>query len=134
MDVAATAVADASDIATDDHLWSRNYFGLVNRKTAGYEGVFPHMGPAWGGGPAVRVHESVPVGSDSAAILRDLAGYSEAEAKDLFDRDTVGELSPFVGARPGESNEVRVQRGELSRVEPDFARWSDHAANAGRSE
>ncbi|MEO6398185.1 MAG: CoA transferase [Tepidiformaceae bacterium] len=132
--VPATAVADASDIATDDHLWARRYFALVARQLPGYEGTFPHMGPAWGGGPAVPGKESHSVGSDSAEILRDVAGYSEKEVRALFEAETVGELTPIAGSRPSESSEIRVERGELSRVEPNFGRWKDAAARAGRAE
>lgn len=132
--VAATAVADASDVATDDHFWSRGYFGLVERQLTGYEGVFPHMGPAWGGGPAVPVKESRAVGSDSAAILKEVAACTDEEVQALLDSETVGELPPTAGSRPSESNEVRIQRGELSRVEHDFARWRLAAARAGRAE
>lgn len=132
--IPATVVSDASDVATDDHFWSRGYFGLVDRQLKGYEGTFPHMGPAWGGGPAVRVEESRAVGSDSAAILRDVAGYTEAEVRLLFEAETVGELPSLAGSRSSEPNEVRVERGELSRVERDFGRWKVSAARAGRAE
>lgn len=132
--VAATPVADASDIATDDHLWARGYFGLVTRHLKGYEGTFPHMGPAWGGGPAVPIEESRAVGSDSAAVLRDIAGYTDEEVRALFETDTVGESPPTTGARTAETGEIRVQRGELSRVEADFMRWKDVAARNGRAE
>ena len=67
--IAATLVADAGDIASDPQLWARGYFGLVERHLVGMEGTFPHMGPAWGNGPAVEMEEARAVGADSAEIL-----------------------------------------------------------------
>src|SRR5690606_12064475 len=92
--IAASPVADASDVATDAHLWERGYFGLVDRNRGGRSGTYPHIGPAWGHGPAVPIQESRAVGEDSAAVLRDYAGYSDAEVASLFDSGASGVATP----------------------------------------
>jgi crotonobetainyl-CoA:carnitine CoA-transferase CaiB-like acyl-CoA transferase len=85
--IAATTVADASDTSTDAHLWSRRFFGLAERRTGVVpEGRYPHVGPAWGHGPVVEMEESRPVGADSADVLREIGGLSEAEIARLFER------------------------------------------------
>lgn len=133
--IAASVVADASDIAADAAMWSRGYFGLVERRDPGVEpGAYPHFGPAWGGGPAVPIEESRPVGIDSDAVLRDLGGYSPGEIADLFARGATGATSNegSVARRNRAAEAIRVERGELVRVDEDHDGWRTVAA-AGQS-
>jgi len=130
--IAATLVADAGDASMDEHLWSRHYFGLVERHLGGMEGqVYPHIGPAWGSGAIVPMEESRPVGADSDAILRDLGGYSPDEVDDLFARGVTGVVQPAtVSSAPG-AGQTRIERGELSRVDPEHDGWRTAARGAG---
>lgn len=131
--IAATPVADASDTATDPDFWERGYFGLVHRSKGGYSGEYPHMGPAWGGGPRVPMEESRPIGVDSAAILEELGGYSAAEVLDLKARGVFGEVEPTASASQG-VEPIRVERGELSRIDENHDAWRRAAASARRDE
>ncbi|MBA4180750.1 MAG: hypothetical protein C0506_09200 [Anaerolinea sp.] len=131
--IAATPVADAADLSMDDHLWSRGYFGLVERHLAGLEGqTYPHVGPAWGSGPAVPLEESRPVGADSAAILAEVGGYSSEEIEDLFARRVTGSTSPATSPVARGPEQVRIERGELTRVDQEHHGWRAAAKSAGR--
>ncbi len=129
--IAATPVFDASDTAADPDFWSRGYFGIVERTTAGYSGQYPHLGPAWGSGPVVPVEESRAPGADSAAILQELGGYSADEVEDLFQRGVTGVMDPGGPARKS-NDPLRVVRGELSRADEKHDAWRDAARAAGR--
>lgn len=130
--IAATPAADASDVASDPQLWARGFFGLVERRLAGIEGTYPHMGPSWGGGSEVEMEESRALGADSAAVLRELGGYSQAEVDDLFERGVSGAMSAgAVTRRPG-PEWLRIERGELSRVDAEHDAWRAAARAAGR--
>ena len=132
--IAASVVADSSVVSQDAHLWSRNFFGLVERTLTGLEGErFPHTGPSWGGGPAVPIQESRPVGADSFAVLAELGGFSREEIESLV---AAGATSgPETADRFTPSNpditRLRVDRGELSRVDRDHSGWVAAAAEAG---
>lgn len=126
--IAASVVADASDLAMDEHLWARGFYGVVERRLPGVEGMYPHQGPAWGHGPGVALEESHSVGADTRAILRDLAGMSDAEIDALYAADAVGTIPPAPAGRVLAGNETRVARGELSRVETAHDGWRPLAA------
>lgn len=124
--IAASSVADASDVATDPHLWARGYFGIVERSGGGRSGAYPHVGPAWGGGPAVPVEESRAVGADSAAILRQYGGYTASEVEQLAARGVTGVANPPNPApRNAATQQLRVERGELSRHDPVHDGWRE---------
>ncbi len=130
--IPATRVYDASDTVEDEHMWSRDYFGLVERHVKGIEGTYPHGGPAWGHGAAVPIEESRPLGADTKAILSELAGYSQAEIDDLYMIEAVGTLPAALDPPGRETNEVRIMRGELSRVDPDHEGWRALAVENAR--
>lgn len=124
--IAASPVADASDVSTDPHLWSRGYFGLVERSSGGRSGTYPHVGPAWGHGPAVAMEQSHPVGEDSAAILRDYGRYSEDEIARLFESGASGVADPpHPARRTPATQQLRVERGELSRFDSVHDGWRE---------
>lgn len=129
--IAATPVADASDTASDSDAWERGYFGIVERTTAGYSGSYPHIGPAWGGGPAVPAEEAHPVGADSRSVLMDVGGYTAAGVDELFACGATGTIDPGGGARRG-NDQLRVERGELSRVDAVHDGWRSAARSARR--
>jgi crotonobetainyl-CoA:carnitine CoA-transferase CaiB-like acyl-CoA transferase len=120
--IAAAPVADAADLLNDAHFWARGYFALVERDFGSGAGVFAHPGPAWGHGSLVPLQESRPAGADSAEVLRQ-AGFSDEEVAELVRRDVVGaeEAAPFQGWPPPDP--VRVERGELSRIDADHYAW-----------
>jgi crotonobetainyl-CoA:carnitine CoA-transferase CaiB-like acyl-CoA transferase len=116
--IAAEVVADASDVATSEHLWERGFFGVL-------PGAGAHGGPAFGGGSDVEMLPMHRLGEDNDAILRDLAGLSEAEIRAARASGAVGEGPPPVD-RPRPTPEfyaVRLDRAELSRVDDEFDGW-----------
>jgi len=135
--VAASVVADASDHAGDAHLWSRGYFGTLEG-VPGVEGERPHAGPSWG---TAVPHERPPmrpphgVGADSRAVLREIGGLTEAEINDLHAAGATGELPPPVPAARMDAtrNALRIERGELSRVDEQPDGWRAARDAAGRS-
>lgn len=128
--IAASVVADASDTSRDGHLWARNFFGIVERHAAGVTpGRYPHMGPAWGGGPLVNLEEARPVGADSEDVLIRFGGYTREEVADLVER---GATAPAVAGdaparRSPEVEALRVHRGELARIDSDHDGWRQAA-------
>ena len=130
--IAATLVADAGDIASDPQLWARGYFGLVERHLVGMEGTFPHMGPAWGNGPAVEMEEARAVGADSAEILGELGGYSTREIEELFAHGISGSPAPATIPRGLGGEQIRIARGELSRVDAKHNDWRAAARATGK--
>ena len=133
--VAAAVVADAADHLSDEHLWARSYFGVLDLDLPGLAGTLPQAGPAWGGGaPELRRPEHI--GASTRAVLLE-AGYDSAEVEALFaDRVAVEVTAP--PPRPGgpaASDELRIDRGELSRVvalEAVHERW-ESARSASRT-
>jgi benzylsuccinate CoA-transferase BbsF subunit len=117
--IPAAVAADAAALATDEHLWERGYFGLLDRDDHGLDGQYAYSGPPFGGGADVTMRPAHDVGADSREILASIAGYPAAEIDALFAAGTVGTGAP---ARPGAEADpaTRVERGELSRVDPDF--------------
>ncbi|MGE3074073.1 MAG: CaiB/BaiF CoA transferase family protein [Dehalococcoidia bacterium] len=129
--IAASVVNDASDLAADPQLWARGFFGTVQRTGTGVEpGAYPHVGPAWGHGPAVGLEEARPVGADSAAILAELGGFSEGEIADLFARGASGTTASPGGVprRNAAEDGIRVTRAELTRVDAAHDGWRAAAA------
>jgi benzylsuccinate CoA-transferase BbsF subunit len=132
--IAAAVVADAADQLTDPHLWSRGFFGVIERTLPGIEGEYPHGGPAWGGGPGVPLVEPRPVGADSRRVLRDVAGLNAPEIDALYESGVSGEISPPKSGRsePADMARLAIERGELTRVDPDHDGWTTVRARAGR--
>ena len=94
--MAAHIVADACDLGGNTQLWSRGFFGIVERVSPGVEpGRYPHIGPAWGGGPAVPMEEARPVGADDEQVLSGAWRLlSSAEVDALIASSTTSEASP----------------------------------------
>lgn len=116
--VAAHVVSDASDVATDAHLWERGFFGML-------PGGRPHGGPAFGGGASVEMKPMHRLGEDNEAVLRGIAALSEAEVDAAVASGAVG-LGPPPAERPRPGPEVyatRIDRAELSRVDDDVDGW-----------
>lgn len=131
--IAASVVSDASDLAVDDHLWSRRFFGVIQRTSPGVtRGEYPHVGPAWGHGAAVPLEEARPVGADSAVILAELGGYSPDEVAGLFASGVTGAtVAGDTIARNLASEELRAERGELSRIDQSHDAWRSIASFVG---
>jgi benzylsuccinate CoA-transferase BbsF subunit len=117
--IPAAVVADAAAVATDEHLWARGYFGRLERDDHGLEGEYVYSGPPFGGGADVEIRNAHPVGADTREILASVAGYPAAEIDELFAAGAVGTGAPG-RAGPVADPATRVERGELSRVDPDF--------------
>lgn len=121
--IAAAVVEDSSDLLRDEHLWARNYFGIVERHLPGLEGTYPHEGPSWGHGPAVPLEESRTVGADTREVLQTLGGMSDSEIDALYASGAVGTVPPTPGGRAAADSQTRIDRGELSRVDSDHEQW-----------
>ncbi len=123
--IPAATVADASDLLGEASLWERGYYGIMERRGEA-AGRYPHAGPAWGGGAALSMTEPHGLGSDNEYVLRDIAGLDGAEIAELKRSGAIGEapLTPLaLGAR---TPELRVERGELARVEDGPGTWAPH--------
>jgi crotonobetainyl-CoA:carnitine CoA-transferase CaiB-like acyl-CoA transferase len=117
--IPAAVVADAAALVTDEHLWKRGYFGLLERTDHGLDGEYVYSGPPFGGGADADIRPAHPVGADSREILGSVGGFPPAEIDELVAAGAVGTGAP---ARPGPEADAgtRVDRGELSRVDLDF--------------
>jgi len=132
--VAASVVADASDHLSDEHLWARSYFGLLDLDLADLTGVFPQAGPVWGGGAPAMQHPQ-RIGASTRAVLLEV-GYEPAEVDALFTEGVAVALEePLPGRRASAvSDALRIERGELSRVVPaDEVRTRWQVARDGKS-
>ena len=117
--IPAAVVADAAALSTDEHLWARGYFGLLERHDHELDGEYAYSGPPFGGGADAGVRNAHPVGADTREVLASVAGYPPEEIDRLFADGAVGTGAP---GRPGPQPDpdIRIERGELSRVDPDF--------------
>jgi benzylsuccinate CoA-transferase BbsF subunit len=115
--VAAHAVHDTGDQSADPHLWARGYFGLI--------GDHPHAGPAFGGGRDIAMEGAHYVGQDNAYVLGEIAGLSDGEIAAAEAAGAIGarEHAPPRPRPSAEQYDVRLDRGELSRVDDGFDRW-----------
>ncbi len=127
--VAATLVADPSDVASDLQLWARGYFGLL-RKRDDPSGALPHGGPAFGGGASLSLRDTPDAGADNADVLSRVGGHSAAEIERLRAAGVIGELAASAPRESPASNDVRIRRGELSRVDKRFDAWHARSREA----
>ncbi len=116
--IAAAVVQDPSDISTDPQLWSRGYFGQYIDDAD----VTPQFGPAWGGGQAVAMAPPHFLGADNRSVLRHIAGLDDGEIDALYHSGTVGEVLTPAPRSPA-SGALRIERGELSRVDERYDHW-----------
>jgi crotonobetainyl-CoA:carnitine CoA-transferase CaiB-like acyl-CoA transferase len=114
--VAASVVADASDVVTDPHLWSRGYFEMRQAPDSPAMG-YPHLGATWGGNADGIAPEPNDVGADNVEVLRDLLKLDDDELKGLADLEVIGGAQTKTSSRRGGDAETRIARGELSRVD-----------------
>jgi crotonobetainyl-CoA:carnitine CoA-transferase CaiB-like acyl-CoA transferase len=131
--IAASVVADASDQASDRHLWARGFFGTMRRSVPGFEGDYPHAGPAWGDGASVEMTEPGPAGADSREVLREVLDLGDNEIDALYEAGVTGEMlrPPPPRDTPG-SVRTAIERGELSRADAVFDRWRAAMTEARR--
>jgi len=117
--IAASLVADAADVAADAQLWTRGYFGLFE----GDEEQRPQFGPAWGSGSQLVMQPPQHTGTDNIFVLRKFAGYSDAEISALTADGTIGTLEQHAAPSARASDQTRIARGELSRVDAETSDW-----------
>ena len=111
----------ASDQLTDPQLWARGFFGLL-----GDENPHPHQGPAFGGGIDVPMEAVHAVGADNHYVLSEIGGLTDAEIADAEASGAVGAVlnrATNAPVRTAEQYAIRMQRGELSRVDDDPSGW-----------
>lgn len=130
--IAAAVVADAADIAADEHLWARGYFGRLRADSAGNATDLPEPGPAWSGGEGCAMRPPVSLGTDNLRVLTDVAGYSDDEAAALQQRGVVGEVASVYGYLPAADLPQEISRGFVVRRDVDAARWRAVAAATPR--
>jgi|TARA_Y100000310_G_scaffold338190_1_gene427158 formyl-CoA transferase len=129
--IAASPVADAADVAGDAHLWSRQHFGFYT----GDADQMPQFGPAWGDGGELAMQPPRHTGADNSRVLGSVAGYSAEEISALTENGTVGKVEPKqatptgsptgspIGSLTRPTTDVRIKRGELSRVDVENGGW-----------
>ena len=111
--IPAAVVADAAASATDEHLWARGYFGLLDRHDHGLDGEYVYSGPPFGGGADADIRHARP-------------------GRGRHPRDPgLGGRVPGGGDRPA----LRGRRGRDGRPGAAGARrGSGHPDRAGRAE
>ncbi len=114
--IPASPVHNAADHLQDPHLWSRNYFGLLNLNQPGLTGTYPTAGPVWGGGPPTPKPPH-HVGADTRAALLQ-AGYTSSEADSMFQTGAAVDKAAHNPSRPTPDPQIRIDRGELLRIDP----------------
>ena len=124
--IPASPVHNAADHLQDPHLWSRNYFGLLNLQQPGPAapggpsdtvGTYPTAGPAWGGGPPTP-EAPHHVGADTRAALLH-AGYTPGEAEAMFQTGAAVDRGAHTPPPTSTANpQLRIDRGELLRIDP----------------
>lgn len=121
--VAAYVVSDPSDQSLDAHLWARGFFGLL-----GEDDPHPHQGPAFGGGIDLQMEAAHAVGQDNHYVLSSIGGLTDAEIAAAEETGSVGAAlnrgSLARGTTP-EQYAIRMERGELSRVDEVHDRWRE---------
>ncbi|TAJ18376.1 MAG: hypothetical protein EPO65_09140 [Dehalococcoidia bacterium] len=119
--IAAAEVADAADQSADEHLWARGYFGMLG---AG-ETSIPVAGPTFGGGRDVPMTPPRAMGEDNEWVLSQVAGLTASEIAAALESGAVGALpAPRPRPRPTpEQTALRINRGELSRVDDVYDGW-----------
>ena len=123
--VAAYVVSDASDQVTDPQLWARGFFGLL-----GDDDPHPHQGPAFGGGVDVPMEAVHAVGADNHYVLAEIGGLTDAEIAEAEASGAVGAVlnrATSAPVRTPEQYTIRLERGELSRVDSDPSGWREVA-------
>ncbi|MBM4410707.1 MAG: hypothetical protein FJ037_05190 [Chloroflexi bacterium] len=119
--IAAAEVADAADQSADEHLWARGYFGLLGDG----ERSMPVAGPTFGGGRDIPMQPPHGLGADNEWVLSEVAGLSTAEIEAAVESGVVGSLpapAPRSRTTP-EQTALRIDRGELSRVDDSHDGW-----------
>ena len=123
--IAAAEVADAADQSADAYLWTRGYFGLLDVG----ETSMPVAGPTFGGGRDVPMTAPHGLGADNEWVLSEVAGLSPAEIAAAVESGAAGSL-PAPKPRPRATLEqiaLRIDRGELSRVDEVYDGWQRFA-------
>ena len=118
--VPASITADACDTLADPHLWAHQFYEVRRLQAEGGATAYPHQSAAWGGHTDGLVEEPRYVGQDNEAILREVAGCTPDEIAGLIESGAIGEanVAPTGGRRAAADHETRIERGELSRVDP----------------
>lgn len=130
--VPVSIVADASDTLTDEHLWNRHFFALREVDDGDGDGArhYPHLTGVWGGAPGHTVHTPHHVGQDNHDVLSSVAGFSPREIARLVETGAIGAARPEPSRRVETDPALRIERGELSRVDlapPQWTRWAETA-------
>src|SRR5262249_21156772 len=89
-DVPVGLINRAPDLATDTHIAARDM--IVRLAAAGYDDAVPmtNVVPKFSRTPAAIRHTGPALGEHTDEVLRDLAGYSEAEIRALRDAGVCG--------------------------------------------
>lgn len=124
--VAATVVADASDLATDQQLWQRGYWSLMTSDGDQY----PYVGPPWGGGSFTPTWEPAVVGTENATILTEFLDLTEDEIRSYEEQGAIGTGPQLPQPRFADAA-TRIERGELSRIDKQHDGWRAQLSQAG---
>lgn len=111
-DIAAAVVADASDVMDSPRLRARGYFGHYS---SGND--TPQFALPWGNATELELVWPKSIGADNEGVFRDIAGLSGEDIEALERADVLGTRDVQFATRPASDPEVKIDRGELSRVD-----------------
>ncbi|MEJ2131768.1 MAG: CoA transferase, partial [Gammaproteobacteria bacterium] len=111
--IAAAVVADAGDVMTSPQLWARDYFAFYPDAEP-----TPQFALPWSGAGELELVWPSSIGDDNAHVFRDVAGLSDEELDSLEKAGAVGAREVGFATRPAKDPDVKIDHGELSRVDP----------------
>jgi crotonobetainyl-CoA:carnitine CoA-transferase CaiB-like acyl-CoA transferase len=94
--VPASASYTTNDLFGDAHLWDRGFYKLVQEQD-GTQRFLPSLPWLWGDGSQIEPRAAPTQGQDTEHVLREIAGLSGAEVKELQLRGAIGRIDTGQG-------------------------------------
>ena len=113
--ISAYPVSDMSDIVSSDFYWNRNHFGFMHD---GHK-LLPTKSTFWGGRDGFQPQNARDVGADNRELCSGLLGHTPEKIDELENRGILasGMRAVIRSRTDAATNEVRIERGELTRVD-----------------
>ena len=113
--ISAYPVSDMSDIVSSDFYWNRNHFGFMHD---GHK-LLPTKSTFWGGRDGFQPQNARDVGADNRELCSGLLGHTPEKIDELENRGILasGMRAVIRSRTDAAANEIRIERGELTRVD-----------------